>query len=238
MIFFIFATEVLNKTEELDRRLKEHVKGIAGKVRIAAIPSVGAFLLPNIIAQILKTLPQINFIISVQPASLVYQSVRQSKVDFAIVLTDRVPVPENLVVKRLRRERLCFVIAKNHHLAQEKNIAFTRLRSTPFVVGPAGGGYMGMINRLFDKKHFSSFPIAVRIAGFEGIKESVRAGLGVGVLPEFMVERDIANKELLEITVTGFNLSADIILVERPRYLPTPTAASVKALIGKQIMRS
>jgi DNA-binding transcriptional LysR family regulator len=233
MIFFHFATEILNKTEELDRQLKERVRGMAGEVRIAAIPSVGAFLLPNIVAQILKTLPKINFIISVQPASLVYQSVHQSKVDFAIVLTDR--LPEDLVVRHLRRERLCFVVAKNHTLAQERNLAFARLRSTPFVVGPAGGGYMEMINRLFEKKRLLTFPVAVRIAGFEGIKESVRAGLGLGVLPEFMVQRDILNNDLVELFVNGFRLSADIILVERSRYLPTPTAASVKELIEKHI---
>jgi DNA-binding transcriptional LysR family regulator len=236
MIFFHFATEVLNKTEELDRQLKEHVRGMAGEVRIAAIPSVGAFLLPNIVAQILKTLPKINFIISVQPASLVYQSVRQSRVDFAIVLTDR--LPENLVVRRLRRERLCFVVSKNHTLAQDRNLAFARLRSIPFVVGPAGGGYTEMINRLFEKRKLLTFQIAVRIASFEGIKESVRAGLGLGILPEFMVQREIVNQDLVELFVNGFRLSADIILVERPRYTPTPTAASVKALIERQILAS
>ena len=236
MIFLHFATEVLNKTEELDRQLREHVRGMAGEVRIAAIPSVGAFLLPKIVAEILKALPKINFVISVQPLSLVYQSVRQSKVDFAVVLTDR--LPENLVVRRLRRERLCFVVSDSHALAQIRNLSVAQLRSTPFVVGPAGGGYTEMINRLFEKKGLLTFPIAIRIASFEGIKESVRAGLGLGILPEFMVQREILNHDLIELFVSGFRLSADIILVERPRYSPTPTAASVKASIERQIIGS
>lgn len=196
--------------------------------------SVKAFLLPKIVAEILKALPKINFVISVQPLSLVYQSVRQSKVDFAIVLTDR--LPENLVVRRLRRERLCFVVSENHALAQIRNLSVARLRSTPFVLGPAGGGYTDMINRLFEKRKFLEYPIAVRIASFEGIKEGVRAGLGLGVLPKFMVQREISNNELVEIFVNGFHLTADIILVERPRYSPTPTTAAVKALIEKSII--
>ncbi|MGH9858343.1 MAG: LysR family transcriptional regulator [Acidobacteriota bacterium] len=234
LIFFHFATEILNKADELNRQLKEHTKGVAGEVRIAAIPSVGAFLLPEIIAEILKTSPKINLIISVQPASLVYEAVRQSKVDFAVVLTDR--PPEHLVVRRLRRERLCFVASKNHALAQNPNLTIAQLRSTPFVVGPAGGGYTGMINRLVEKKRAFTLPIAVRIAGFEGIKESVRAGLGLGILPAFMVKRELSNNDLVEFFVNGIRLSADLILIERPRYAPTPTAASVKALIEKQIV--
>jgi DNA-binding transcriptional LysR family regulator len=236
IIFFHFATEVLNKTEDLDRQLKEHMRGMAGEVRIAAIPSVGAFLLPSILGEILKTLPKISFTISVQPASLVYQSVRQSKVDFAVVLADR--PPENLIVRRLRRERLCFVASKNHALASNPNLTFARLRSTPFVIGPSGGGYTEMMKRLFEKKKSFTFPIAIRIASFEGIKESVRAGLGLGILPEFMVKRDILNNDLVELFVNRFHLSADIILVERPRYSPTPTVASVKALIEKQLLGS
>ena len=56
-IFLDFSKELLNKLRGLDRLFGELVSGVSGEVRVAASNSVGTYLLPDLIANILRKSP-------------------------------------------------------------------------------------------------------------------------------------------------------------------------------------
>jgi DNA-binding transcriptional LysR family regulator len=59
--------------------------------------------------------------------------------------------------------------------------------------------------------------------------------LGIGVLPEFIVQREIRSGVLAEISTKKTISSANITLIERPNYTPTPTVESVRGFIQKML---
>ena len=134
----------------------------------------------------------------------------------------------------LKQERLCFVVASRHPLAN-KTVSLKDLRKFSFVLGAKTGGYTGMIERLLEREGLVGFGVALRVGSFEVIKETVRSGLGIGVLPEFIVQREIKNGVLAEIIARQITLIAKIILVERLKYTPTPTVVAVKAFIETRL---
>jgi DNA-binding transcriptional LysR family regulator len=109
------------------------------------------------------------------------------------------------------------------------------LRSHSFVVGARTGGYTEMIQRLLERNGLFGFEVALRVGSFEAIKEAVRSGLGIGVLPEFIVQREIRSGVLAEISTKKTISSANITLIERPNYTPTPTVESVRGFIQKML---
>lgn len=234
-LFLDFARDVLNKTEDFERYVSELSSGVAGTVKIGASTSVGTYILPAIISQLLRRFPKINVSVSTQPRSLVFESVRRADVDFGFVLSDK--PPDALESRTLKTERLCLFVSSNHALAKKKRIKIPELGSIPFVVGPKGTEYTEMISRILSNYGLSEHKVAARISNFEGVKEVVHSGLGIGLLPHFMLRREIQEGALRHLKVQGFNASATIMEIERLEHLATPTMIRVRDFFRAAILR-
>jgi DNA-binding transcriptional LysR family regulator len=132
---------------------------------------------------------------------------------------------------------LCFFISSNHALARKRRIQIADLASIPFVVGPEGTEYTEMISRILGNYGLSDHNVAARISNFEGVKELVRAGFGVGLLPHFMLRREIRGGVLQQLNVPGFSASATIMQIQRLEHLATPTIIRVKDFFSSAILR-
>jgi DNA-binding transcriptional LysR family regulator len=234
-LFLEFARDVLNKTEDFERYVSELSSGIAGEVRIGASTSVGTYILPAIISQFLRKFPRVKVSLSTQPRSLVFESVRRADVDFGLVLSDK--PPNGLEFRTLKAERLCLFTSSNHALSRKRRVQIADLKSIPFVVGPKGTEYTEMISRILTGYGLSDYRVAARISNFEGVKEVVHAGLGVGLLPHFMIRSEIRERTLQQLKVQGFNASATIMQIERVEHLATPTILRVKDFFSSAILR-
>jgi DNA-binding transcriptional LysR family regulator len=94
-----------------------------------------------------------------------------------------------------------------------------------------------MISRVLTHSGLSQYSVAARISNFEGVKEVVHAGLGIGLLPSFMIKREIRDGALRELKVNDFNGSATIMQIERVEHLVTPTILRVKDYFSAAALR-
>jgi DNA-binding transcriptional LysR family regulator len=233
-LFLDFARDVLNKSESFERYLSEFSSGIAGEVRVGASTSVGTHILPGIISDVLRRFPNLKISLLTQARSLVFESVRRGDVDFGLVLSYR--RPEGLAVQTLKREPLWFFISPKHALAKRRSIKLADLHKVPFVVGPKGTEYTEMISRVLSNHDLSAYQVTARISNFDGLKELVRAGHGIGLLPRFVVRREIREGHLDQVKVRGFNATADIMRVESFQHLSTPTITRIKEMITSAVL--
>jgi DNA-binding transcriptional LysR family regulator len=135
----------------------------------------------------------------------------------------------NLAVKVLKRERLCFVVSPKSSLGSKKHAVLGDLAEAPFVVGLRGSEYAEMIDRLLRELGLKEIDVAIRISNWERIKETVRAGIGLAILPHFVVARDLCDRTITEVSVRRVRLEANILLLENPhRHSSSITVSLVK----------
>ena len=232
-VFLNFSREFLNRLEELDRFLKEIGTGLSGAVNVAASTSLGTYLLPGLIAEILKNSLKLNLRLSVQGLGDVCDGVRYGDYDFGLVLTDE--PPKSLVARALRKEPLCLVVSPQHPIVKRGIISPEELRTVPFIGGVKGNQWTDMIEGMLKKNGVYDFPVGLRVNNQHAIKEAARLGLGVAVLPEFAAQREIHDDTLRHLNVKNMRLDVSIMLVERPRFLASPTVTTVKTFLEKRI---
>lgn len=235
-LFLEFARDILNKSEGFDRYISEFSRGIAGEIRIGASTSVGTYILPTVISRLLRDFSRLRISLLTQARSLVYESVRRGDVDFGLVLSDR--RPEGLTVQTLKVEPLWFFISPKRAMRNQRGIKLADLRTIPFVVGPESTEYTAMITRILNNHSVSDYSVRARISNFEGLKELVKAGLGVGVLPRFVIQNEIRTGIVKHVKVRGFHAHADIMRVETAHHLSTPTVGRIKDIITSAVSRS
>ena len=215
--------------------MSELAGGVLGEVRIGATTSVGAYLLPPIARQLIEVFPKLAITIMSLPQTSVLAAVRTSEIDFAFVLSDK--IPDDLKVTTLRKEPLWLVTSPSNPILKSLPLTMNDLNSVPFILGLKGNQYTGMMESILEERRFPKVPIAMRIGNYEGIKQAVCPGVGVAVLPQFTVQNEIRNRILVRIRIDGVNLTARIMLVERHQNLQRPTVISAKSYLSAAISK-
>ena len=229
VLLLTFAKDVMYRAQALSASLAELKEGIAGEVKIGAITSIATFLLPPIVRGILDRFKNLRITVSAQNVSQLCESVRRGEIDFAIFLSDQ--EPSGVSARVLRTEPLFFVVAPDHMSASQRQMRMESVRNTRFIMGQEGSSYTKMLDRMLQKKGVSRYEVAARISTLEGMKEIARTGIGVGILPQYIVEREIRTKALRRIQIKGVELCANIYLVENVLSVETRTVVAVRNLI-------
>jgi len=233
--FLQFAREVSNKIRDVDRKLKDVGSGTAGEVRIGATDSIAAYLLPKIIARLVRNHPKITIYVVTEIARRLFEYVREGEIDFALTLPDN--PPRDLHVKPLAEESFCFVASPKHPLARTTVASKDQLRNVAFVAGQRGTGHDTMVQRVLDRAGIFDYEIRVRISTYEGVKQLLYEGCGVSVLPTFAVQDEIKEKKLVRLKTKGIDLSTTLFLVKRLDSSNTPAVSLAEDFIETSIMR-
>lgn len=233
-LFLDFSLEFLNKLAGLDRLLRELASGVSGEVKVAASTSVGTYLLPDLVADILKKSPKLKITMSVQPARQVCESVRSADQDFGIILAHK--PPHNLISKPLKKEPGCIIAPAGHPLADKMTVTTRDLRCVAFIAEEKEGHWDSMTNRFLRQHRLSNAAVALRVKdNYQAMKEAVRAGLGVAVLPKFIVNRELYDGTFCELNVESGSLYSTMMLIQRTHHISSPTVAAVKSFLEQNI---
>jgi DNA-binding transcriptional LysR family regulator len=229
-----FAEMMVNRTEGLDLTLKELANGNAGEIRVGASTSIATYVLPPIVIGLLKEHPNLNFTIMTQPPRAIAEAVRQCELDFGVVLTHE--APQGLTAKTLRVEHLCFITSSSHPIRKQKVVAPSQIEHIPFVTGLKNSEYASMINGMLRGIGVHKISVVFRINSFEAMKEFVRSGMGITIVPEFAVKHEIKTHVFSALKIKNVNPTFKIMMIERPRTHSSPSVKFVKHIIEQKIM--
>lgn len=115
------ALAVLETLEKAVGELGADAKEVRGLLRVAAIPTVGAYLLPGVVARLRKTAPRLSLELHDLTTSLLLEHLKQGRVDIGVLATD---VNERgLVGRTVGREPFYLAAEKSHPLARRNRVS-------------------------------------------------------------------------------------------------------------------
>lgn len=105
------GSRILSRTRELlrsvaDLRSVANESGVSGELRLGACPTALAGMLPDVLARMVETFPQINVFIKPGYSADLYHAVEKGDLDAAVVLQAPFPLPKTCEWQLLREEPL------------------------------------------------------------------------------------------------------------------------------------
>lgn len=182
----------------LNTEARASVNGDAMQSRlvIGAPDSLCAYRLPAVVRALRQDFPQVQVVFRpTRSCRDARQAVIQGQVDAAMMLDDEVD-DRRLTTTLLAPEPLGVLVAPDHPLAALQQVDLQTLRGWPAVLTEAGCGY----RTLFDRRlHAAGVPLGtvIEFASLEAIKECVKAGMGVTILPLVAARRELRDRELV-----------------------------------------
>jgi DNA-binding transcriptional LysR family regulator len=150
----------------------------AGSLRLGASTTPASYLLPALVAEFHHGHPTVALHLSDGNTQQIVD--RLPELDLAFIEGD---IPANLApgteVHAWREDEVVAIVPAAHALARRGSAGLRDIAQWPLVMREPGSGVRGLVEQAFTEAGLS--PAAgLELAGVEGVKQAVRAGLGVG----------------------------------------------------------
>jgi DNA-binding transcriptional LysR family regulator len=195
--------------------------GRRGTVRIAALPSFAASLLPQVISAARAEHPELGFIVRDAVASRVVDLVREGEVDLGIT-GGEVPVDQVEVLHRAE-DRLCVVFPRDHPLARRRSVKLTHLLDLPFVLTDHATSLRAVVEGAFARAGRRP-NVVCETTYMMTATAMVVSGLGVTILPGSARERE-AIQDLSSRPIDDDAFIRPVALVKKPGRTLSPACA-------------
>lgn len=176
-----------------DCRAEINDDGESGRLRIAAIPTIAPFFLPDLLRRFSEEFPKANLIVQEDTTDHLMKRCKQGELDVAIVA---LPVPTRYFeVEELFEEELSLVLPQDHPLVVKKQIHLDDIKKYPFVLLDEAHCLSDNITSFC--RHRSMQPVAVERANqLLMVQELVSLGHGVSMIPEMAKRLDSSDRRV------------------------------------------
>ncbi len=203
-----------------------------GELLVGSIQSLNATLLPAPIARFVARYPGVALGVRTHPAEAIAQAVRHGREEIGFVAGAPPETLAGLSVRRLYQEQFVAIIHKSDALARRRKIPMAALRDRALALVPAGGYTATVVHSACERAGFVP-RVAVTLDSGEGLREIVRAGKLITILPERYLPKH--DDHLSAVSLTDPTPIRDVFALRNPARLGTRAADTFLALVESHV---
>ncbi len=186
--------------------------GRSGRIRVAAIPTIAPYFLPDLLRQFSGEYPQAALIVQEDTTDNLLRRCKQGEIDVAILA---LPLPAKyLDIELLMEEELLLVLPLGHPLAAKKRIRVEDVEPYAFVLLDEAHCLTDNITSFCRQRSFH--PVAVeRTSQLAMVQELVSLGHGVSMIPAMAQRLDGGDRRIYR-SLAGEKPQRTIVAVSNP----------------------
>jgi LysR family cyn operon transcriptional activator len=218
------ARQALSSLTSLKDELAALRGQLAGALRIAAIQSLSATLLPRALAELSRKHPGVKPSVRTLAAESIARAVASGRADVGLLAGAPRSSLRGLSVQLLFEEPLVALVRRSDALARHQRVRLAKLAERELVLVPDGTFLSDIIHAACQQAGFTP-RVRLTLASAEALRETVRAGLGLTILPRGYASP--SDRELVAVPLTHPTPRREVLLVQRqPGQLATPRAVA------------
>lgn len=221
------AEHILSLVDETFLELSDAKRG--GKIRLAVIPTIAPFLLPELLQEFAKACPDVGVLVQENTTENILKSCSHGEVDLAILA---LPVnAKYLEVEELFEEELVLVVPNGHPLEKKRSIKLNDVKEFPFVM-------LGKEHCLSDNiesfcQRDSIKPISIeRTSQLATVQELVSLSHGISMVPKMAQKLDQSDRRVYR-SFSGDKPTRTIVMVANPYRYESRWIAAFKELLRR-----
>jgi DNA-binding transcriptional LysR family regulator len=198
-----YARRVFALIEEAEAAIDD-LQGLRrGKLSIGASPTLGTYLLPDVLVRFRQRFPAVSLALEIENAAVLQRRLADGEIDFG--LSEVPPARDDLDADAVMQDRLVAVAPSRHVLARKRSVTLRQLCEHPIIVRETGSTTKSLVERALAARDITITPV-LSVGSTEAIKRAVAAGLGVAIISQIAAAPDIAAKRLVVIRVTDLDI--------------------------------
>lgn len=190
------AQHILNDLNQTHEEIAAIGKGVAGRLRIGALPVVESRLLPKSLLTLRKIAPSLRIQIEEGTRAALLGSLRRGELDCVIGRLDIGATDLEFHCEKLTRMPIRIVTGRTHPLAGARRVSLAELAKYPWVLPSPGAPIRSVIDSLFVSAGIAAPTPLLESTSIRLNYEIVRATDMIGVMTEDAAETYAAQRKL------------------------------------------
>jgi DNA-binding transcriptional LysR family regulator len=224
------ANNLVALEAEAESAIRDLKLGVRGRLRIGASRTVGAYLMPALLARFRRRHPDVEIFLQVDSTGAIEQRLIASDLD--IGFTEGIVGSELLDYQVFDRDELVLIAAPGHPVTRTDPAPLASVVQHALLMHEVGSG-----TRAVTEKAFSSRRIALRpsmtLASTEAIKHTVATGVGIAVLSISAVRTELAAGTLKVVRMKGLKIERPLYRIQRKGVWSSPSLQALIEMLGE-----
>lgn len=211
-----------------EKRIAEHLSGLAGRLTVGASMTTGVYLLPSLLALLRRERPSIDLQIEIHNTAEIAQLTADEVVDVGIV-EGPVDRPE-LTVEPFVEDRLACIAHPEHRLARVARIELDALWEDTLLLREPGSGTREAFERALAPRGLD-FARVMPVNNTEAIKSAVRSGIGIAWVSQLAIRDELAAGALVVLDVPSVRPRRMLSILRRNNRVHAPIVEAFIAML-------
>lgn len=193
------ARRALHELDQIPVQLQSYASGVRGLVRVCASMSAITQFLPGDIEAFLAEYPDVQMHLEEKVSAAVTKAVADNAADIGVFTA--APHGDQLETFAYRSDRLVLCMPKDHPLGAKAELSFLEALDYDMVGLHTGSAIVVELDRAAGAAQ-RSLNLRIQVTSFDAQCMMISCGLGVGVLPEAVAQRNAATLNIQTVPLT------------------------------------
>lgn len=226
--FLPFAEQALATMEQGEQAIRTGTVP-TGPLRISAPESVLTYRLPQVLHAFRRRFPHVELVFKPHLSATMDIELETGKLDIAIGMCDTPSNPARKTM-RLQTEKIFLIADPAHPLVARESVKPGDLAGQTLLLTESGCGYRSKLDRVLALQNIRPGNIT-EFSSVEAIKECVRMGMGLALLPAIAVWRELREKQFIPLRWSGPSLDIDTHVIWHKDKWISPAMAAFLELV-------
>jgi DNA-binding transcriptional LysR family regulator len=230
-LYLEYCREVLRKDDELRASLAQLKKQTGGRVRLAAIYSVGLSEMSQIEARFEERFPEAELEVQYLRPERVWEAILADQAELGLM--SYAESSREVVAIPWRDEEMVVAVSPEHPLARRRSIPITAIEGQTFVGFDDDLPIQDQIDRYL-REHKVTVEVGLRFDNVAMIKQAVAHGAGLSIMPERVMHDDIRQGQLRALHLEPAELYRPVRIIHRRRKVFSEVASGLLDLLREE----
>lgn len=221
-LLYEFAQKILGLREGVKEKISRSMEKESGTIDLIASTIPANYILPYILGDFNKKHPKIKVYIKTVNSEEALDMVLNKHAEIGFI--GKKPLSGKINAEPIWKDRLVIAVSGTHRWSERGSITANELMEEHFVIREKGSGTRAILENYLKENAGSDFRLNIiaELGSSEAIKEAIIAGLGVSFISIHAIRRELEQKLLVEIPISGWVVERDfhVIYTKQHKLMP------------------
>ena len=209
-ILFSIAEKLVDIEDEAERAIKDYKNQKSGKIRITATESFGNYYLPEMVFLFSRMFPEIQLSIDFANPEEIHKNILLMKSD--IGFTSRLIEHSDISSTTIVKDKYILAVPPDSELSDLIYFQPEEIKNKKFIARQKGTEDRNQFD-LYLKKNNIEANIACEVSSYFSVKEYIKKGIGIAIIPKNAVNDEIADGSLIAVPEKDNSLIRDYFMI-------------------------
>ncbi|RDI45836.1 LysR family transcriptional regulator [Falsibacillus pallidus] len=193
---YYYVEKILALVDEAEERISKK-SNLRGTLRVGTVESLAAYFITPYIKDLKGKNPELKILLESGLCPNLKEGTLEGKFDLSIIL-DRLTKHPELTTIPIRQEKLVMIASPNHRLRSLSGMNLKELEAETLILTEEGCSYRVLLEQLLKEEQVEAKSV-ISFSSLEAIKQCVADDLGIAIMPEIAVRKDIESGKIIEL---------------------------------------